>query len=108
MYARNILYNSEFLGRIANRGGNDGAAWDEWIATMNDRAQGVPVRDFAYLRSRFGSFSDFASLITMLRPSTIESSINKRWSSRFVFPFGRHALYAALNLIKDTRPYERR
>src|SRR3546814_16689907 len=29
MYARNILYNSEFLGRIATRGGNDGAAWEQ-------------------------------------------------------------------------------
>lgn len=106
MYARNILYNSESLGRIANRGGNDGAAWDEWIATMNDRAQGVPARDFAYLRSRFGSFRDFANLITMLRSSTIESSINKRWSSRFVFPFGRHALYEDLNLLKGTASRE--
>ncbi len=99
MYARNILYNSESLSRLASRGGNDSAAWDEWIETMNDRAQGVPVRDFSYLRPRFRSFRDFASLVAMLRSSTIESRANKRWSSRFVFPFGRHALYEDLHLI---------
>jgi hypothetical protein len=98
LYARNILYNNEFMGRIANRGGNDAASWDEWISTMNDRAQGVPTRDFGYLRPRFGSFRDFANLVSMLRSSTIESGSNKRWSSRFVFPFGRHALYEDLNL----------
>ena len=98
LYLRNILYNSESLARIAGRGGNDTAAWDEWIATMNERAQGVPVRDFTYLRRRFDSFRDFASLVGMLRSSTIESGSNKRWSSRFVFPFGRHALYEDLNL----------
>ncbi|RWC13182.1 hypothetical protein [Mesorhizobium sp.] len=106
MYARNILYNGESLGRIATRGGNDTAAWDEWIATMNERAQGVPTRDFSYLRKRFSSFRDFASLITMLRSSTIESGSNKRWSSRFVFPFGRHALYEDLNLVKGNASRE--
>ena len=98
LYLRNILYNSESLTRIANRGGNDAAAWDEWIGAMNERAQGVPMREFGYLRRRFTSFRDFASLMGMLRSSTIESGSNKRWSSRFVFPFGRHALYEDLNL----------
>lgn len=102
MYARNILYNGESLNRIASRGSNDAAAWDEWIGLMNERAQGIPVRDFSYLRKRFGSFRDFASLVTMLRSSTIESGTNKRWSSRFVFPFGRHALYEDLNLVNGS------
>ncbi|WP_254514597.1 hypothetical protein [Novosphingobium sp. G106] len=98
LYLRNILFNSESLTRIANRGGNDAAAWDDWISFMNEKAQGVPVREFAYLRRRFSSFRDFANLMGMLRSSAIESSANKRWSSRFVFPFGRHALYEDLNL----------
>ena len=98
LYLRNILYNSEALSRIANRGGNDAAAWDEWTIIMNERAQGVPLRDFSYLRKRFATFRDFASLVGMLRSSTIENGSNKRWSSRFVFPFGRHALYEDLNL----------
>lgn len=106
LYLRNILYNSESLTRIATRSGNDAAAWDEWIATMNERAQGVPVREFGYLRRRFNSFRDFASLIGMLRSSTIESGSNKRWSSRFVFPFGRHALYEDLNLSTGTTSRE--
>jgi hypothetical protein len=98
LYLRNVLYNSESLARIATRGGNDSASWDEWLAIMNERAQGVPVREFNYLRRRFSSFRDFASLVGMLRSSTIESGSNKRWSSRFVFPFGRNALYEDLNL----------
>ncbi|WP_061027316.1 hypothetical protein [Bradyrhizobium sp. CCH5-F6] len=34
----------------------------------------------------------------MIRSSTIESASNKRWSSRFIFPFGRHAIYEDLNV----------
>lgn len=98
MYARNLLYNNESLGRVAGEGLADGAAWDKWLPLMARSAQGIPKSDFSYLRGRFGSFRDFAALIDMLRSSTIENGTNKRWSSRFVFPFGRHALYEDLNV----------
>ncbi len=98
MYARNLLYNNESLARIALEGLADGASWDKWLPLMARSAQGLPKGDFGYLRKRFGSFRDFASLIGMLRSSTIENGSNKRWSSRFVFPFGRHSLYEDLNV----------
>jgi len=98
MYARNLLYNNESLGRIAGEGLADAAAWNKWLPLMAKSAQGIPKSEFAYLRDRFSSFRDFATLIDMLRSSTIENGTNKRWSSRFVFPFGRHALYEDLNV----------
>lgn len=104
MFARNILYNNEALVRIAAEGLSDAAAWDKWLPLMARAAQGIAKGDFDYLRSRFASFRDFAALIGMLRSSTIENGSNKRWSSRFVFPFGRHALYEDLN-PKGSREY---
>ncbi|KQO70634.1 hypothetical protein ASF20_19240 [Methylobacterium sp. Leaf88] len=100
MYLRNILYNNEALFRIAAQKLSDAASWDQWVGFMNEKAQGVPHREFSYLRRRFSSFSDFAALVDLVRSSTIEAGTNRRWSSRFVFPFGANSIYEDLN-VKD-------
>ena len=103
-YLRNLLYNNDKLSEIANRFPDDATAWAKWLSQMQDKAQMVENRDFSYLKRRFRSFQDFKKVIEMIRTATIESGINKRWSSRFVFPFGRHAIYEDLNL-KGGREY---
>lgn len=106
MYLRNILYNNESLVRIAERHADDATAWAKWLEWMGENAQAVPSRDFSYLRARFPSFHEFVALIGMLRSSTIEAGSNKRWSSRFVFPFGPHALYEDLNVASGNASRE--
>jgi hypothetical protein len=96
-YLRNVLYNNDKLSEIANRYADDTAAWAKWLTWMQDNARIVDNRDFSYLKRRFRSFRDFVKLVEMIRTATIESGLNKRWSSRFVFPFGRHAIYEDLN-----------
>lgn len=93
MFLRNILWNNENIKRIAQESLDSDAAWEKWLTGMSARAQGVMERDFNYLKKRFGSFQKFASLIEMLLDSAVESESNKRWTSRFVFPFGPNALY---------------
>jgi len=95
---RNILFNDEKVLALDERGGDDGALWDEWLKTISDRAVAVPHRDFSYLRKRFRSFKQFAALVAMLRGCVVESESNRRWGSRFVFPFGANALYEDLNI----------
>ena len=92
LYLRNILYNNEMIFQIAEQNADNEAAWRRWLEWIEDNAQGVPDRDFSYLRDRFHSFQEFASLVDMVRSSTIESESNKRWSSRFAFPFGSHSI----------------
>jgi hypothetical protein len=106
LYLRNILYNNEVIFEIADRYADDATAWRHWLAWMQDNAQAVPERDFSYLKKRFRSFSQFASLVGMIRSSTIESGSNKRWSSRFVFPFGRNAIYEDLNISNGSASRE--
>ncbi len=96
LYLRNILFNNEGLTRIAERQPDGSTAWAEWLAWMADHARGVPARDFSYLRGRFHSFEQFASLVGMLRASAVEGERNRRWSSRFVFPFGPEGIYEDL------------
>ncbi|UQA61408.1 hypothetical protein [Polyangium aurulentum] len=98
LYLRNILFNNEAIFRIADRAIDDASAWRDWKKSIADSAQAVPNRDFSYLENRFRSFREFASLVRMLRGSVVESDSNRRWTSRFVFPFGKNALYEDLNI----------
>jgi hypothetical protein len=98
MFLRNILFNSEFLSKFDQGGRDSNTAWREWLDWMGNKAKGVPTTDFSYLKSRFRSFSDFAALVSTVRSSAVESQTNRRWTSRFVFPFGRNGLYEDLNI----------
>ena len=105
---RNLLYNNQILPFILDRYPDDSRAWKEWIKWMEENARGVAKRDFTYLESRFTGFREFARLISMLRTSTVESESNRRWSSRFLFPFGASCLYEDLNITaanKVSREY---
>lgn len=98
LHLRNILFNNEILTQIAQRHPENKSAWNAWLDWMSVNAKGVLPRDFSYLRERFHSFQQFVSLVGILRGSAVESESNKRWSSRFVFPFGPNALYEDLNI----------
>lgn len=94
MHLRNILFNSDDLIPIDEKYPDSNAAWKKWLDSMEENAKGVgAARDFAYLRSRFHSYHDFAGIVALLRTETIESGTNRRWTSRFLFPFGPNAIY---------------
>jgi hypothetical protein len=98
MFLRNILFNNEALFHITERYPDSNSAWSYWLGWMEENAKAVASRDFSYLQSRFPSFQQFASLVAMLRSSAVENDTNRRWSSRFVFPFGPNALYEDLGV----------
>jgi hypothetical protein len=101
LHLRNILFNNEVLVRIAELYPDSNSAWDKWLDWMGNNAKGVLPRDFSYLKGRFHSFRQFVSLVEILRGSAVESESNKKWGSRFVFPFGPNAIYEDLD-IKST------
>lgn len=98
MFLRNILFNNDKIAEFDERHRDSGSAWTAWLKWMAEQCDAVTPRDFSYLKIHFNSFHDFASLVGMLRSSAVESETNKRWTSRFVFPFGPHGLYVDLNL----------
>lgn len=105
LYLRNILFNNQFVDEYATRidtQHNDSAIWQEWIQQMNREAQGDIIRNFSYLKDRFSSFRDFATVVRILRSTAVEGERNRRWSSRFVFPFGPHGLYEDLNVSRHS------
>jgi len=102
MFLRNILFNSDDVARIAEEQHDSRRAWETWLAHIQDTALGVPHGEFGYLRNRFHSFADFAQTVHLMRGVAVERESNKRWSSRFVFPFGPHALYVDVGISPTT------
>jgi hypothetical protein len=97
MHLRNILFNNEEMMRIAERHPDSASAWAAWLQSTEEKAFGIPApRDFSFLKKRFHSFHQFVAIVAMIRGSDVEGATNKRWTSRFLFPFGPNALYEDL------------
>lgn len=104
MLLRNVLYNNQIMPYLLDQFPDDSRAWHEWIKWMNENAKGVAERDFSHIPNRFGSFSEFTKLIEMLHSATVESESNRRWSSRFLFPFGEECLYEDVSISGKGSP----
>jgi hypothetical protein len=92
MGLRQVLFNGGDLDRIASTRADPESKWSEWLANVNKEVT-APKKGFDYLRETLPSFDDFAHLVRLLRQTAIETGGNTRWSSRFIFPMGRTALY---------------
>lgn len=93
---RNILFNNPYIEVVRTSTGSDEQKWARWVELFQDDATDPPERYVGELRQSFTSFDDFARAVELLRTSAFEGQSNKRWSSRFVFPFGPAALYEDL------------
>lgn len=101
LHLRNILFNNEQnLLRLDANNPDSNTAWRTWLEWIDANAQGLRPhqREFSYLKERFDTFRDFAQLVRALRSCVVEGDTNKRWSSRFVFPFGPAAMYEDLSI----------
>lgn len=104
MMLRNVLYNNQIMPYLLDKYPDDSRAWDEWKRWMNENAKGISERDFSHIPKRFGGFDEFTKLIGMLRSATVESESNRRWSSRFLFPFGSDCLYEDVRISTAGSP----
>lgn len=112
---RGLLFNNPYVEAIAESKVPDEEKWRQWLERFGQGSTGNSdgVADMVYLRESFTSFDDFARAIELLRSSSFESRSNKRWSSKFVFPFGPDALYEDLqidakgNMSNDRRFFAR-
>lgn len=95
---RCLLFNNPFVESIRERAISDEEKWREWMDRFADDSTKLGDQDMGYLRGVFSSFDDFAKAIELLRSSAFEARSNKRWSSKFVFPFGPDALYEDLRI----------
>lgn len=102
LYLRNILFNNPHLPDIRLAYPNDSSQWDEWLRRMKSAATGLNHPDFGFLKGHFHSFEDFSEIVSLVRSTSLEVNSNKRWTSKFVFPYGRGCLYEDLDNSAST------
>lgn len=98
---RGLLFNNPYVEAVRERAISDEDKWTMWGERFAEDADQLGDGDMSYLRKVFGSFDDFAKAIELLRSSSFEAKSNKRWSSKFVFPFGPDAMYEDLRIDAD-------
>lgn len=101
LHLRNILFNNPHLTEIRQSTANDHNRWEEWLKRMK-AAQGINHPRFDYLKDHFNTFDDFCEIVSLVRSTSLEMESNKRWTSKFVFPYGAHCLYEDLNIEAKT------
>ncbi|MCP4583788.1 MAG: hypothetical protein GY839_19430 [candidate division Zixibacteria bacterium] len=104
-YLRNILFNNPNLDEICRVHSNDTARWKAWIKKM-ETVQGINNPNFSYLKDHFHSFEEFCHIVSIIRSTSLETDSNKRWTSKFVFPYGESSLYEDLD--KKAKTNDRR
>lgn len=98
LYLRNVLFNNPHFAEVLATYSHDANRWDEWIRRMKSAAgTGINHPQFGYLQERFSSFEDFADVASVIRSTSLEVNSNKRWTSKFVFPYGKDCLYEDLD-----------
>lgn len=105
---RGLLFNNPYVESVRNRPIADEEKWVVWKEHFARDATGIGDEDMDYLRRVFANFDDFAKAIELLRASSFEARSNKRWSSKFVFPFGPDALYEDLRVESSGATNDRR
>jgi hypothetical protein len=98
---RGLLFNNPYVEAVREKSISDEDKWAQWGERFAVDATQLGDGDMTYLRHVFNSFDDFAKAIELLRSSAFEARSNKRWSSKFVFPFGPDALYEDLRIDSD-------
>lgn len=108
LYLRNILFNNPHIEAITAEYLDDAERWDAWMKEIVRSVGGLTSPNFSYLKSRFASFKHFAEIVRFLQSSAIEGDSNKRWSSKFVFPYGPDCLYEDLRISGENVTNDRR
>jgi hypothetical protein len=105
---RGLLFNNPYVEAVRDKDISDDDKWKVWREHFAQDSTKMGDEDMDYLRKVFTKFDDFAKAIELLRSSAFEARSNKRWSSKFVFPFGPDALFEDLRVDSGGAANDRR
>lgn len=87
---RQLIFNNPHIRFVEENYQTDAERWQAWLKAFSSDD------DFGYLQDRFGPFSRLSRVIELFQTTAIEPHRQRRWTSRFVFPYGPNCLYADL------------
>lgn len=116
---RSLIFNNPYIDEVYTNVADPWECWcDHFIADEQNRQIDGNGGSLNELKSRLHdlkayfnekgrlsdrkSFDCFARVIRLIRYSGINLQSGKRWTSRFVFPWGRHCLYLDMDIKGET------
>lgn len=105
---RGLVFNNPYVEAVRSKNISEEEKWKVWKEHFAQDSTKMGDEDMDYLRKVFTKFDDFAKAIELLRSSAFEARSNKRWSSKFVFPFGPDALFEDLRVDSGGAANDRR
>ena len=87
---RHLIFNNPHIQHIEGAEPTDGDRWNAWLEQINGDY------DFSYLKDRFRSFTRLVRVIEFFQSTAIEPHRQRRWTSRFIFPYGPNCVFADL------------
>ena len=87
---RQLIFNNPHIRHIEETEKSNSERWQAWLKSF------ATDDDFSYLEQRFGSFARLARVVEFFQTTGIESHRQRRWTSKFLFPYGPNCLYADL------------
>lgn len=87
---RELIFNNPHLYHIQSSALSNSEKWDKWLDLFSSE------EDYSDLKQRFNSFERFFQFVDFYRTTSIEPHRKRRWTSRFLFPYGPNCLYADL------------
>jgi len=88
---RYLVFNNPHLQHIEQTVQGNEARWRRWLESVQHNPLSV---DFSYLRDRFEQFSRLVRVVEFYQGTAVEGHRRRRWTSRFLFPYGPDCLYA--------------
>lgn len=95
---RYLVFNNPYMRQVEQSVVSDGERWKRWLEHVGDNALKV---DFGYLKKRFNDFSELCRVVEFFQETAVQVQTNKRWTSRFIFPYGPDCLYADLDGVGE-------
>ena len=89
-HLRYLIFNNPYLQHIEETVTGNQKRWRHWRDTM----VAAPFDDdLGYLQERFEDFSRFVRVVEFFQNTALEPHRQRRWTSRFIFPYGPDCLY---------------
>lgn len=111
---RTILFNNPNLREPLTQGLDNSRCWQVQFESLyhtwreyTGRSGNTPEvvsrygierpESFSYLQQRFSDYETYVNLVELMRRTAVEFESNKRWTSKFLFPYCEPALFEDIN-----------
>lgn len=96
---RFLVFNNPNLRHIEKKVQGNKERWKQWQESVRSKHNS---QEFDYLKTRFGNFSNFAQIVELFQNTSLEQERNRRWTSKFIFPYGPDCIYADVREERGT------